>query len=109
MPLTDEFRRQLEKHSPTLNRTAHYNTTMEISRLPPYVIMQYMRFYWRTDTNKKVCEYFVISLVCWQRDDDSSCPFSALLAKLAGNMLKCNPGVFSAGQDLQECSFSSRH
>lgn len=55
----------LEKFSPTLNRTAHYNTTMEISRLPPYILMQYMRFYWRTDTNKKakICKNVHFPLV----------------------------------------------
>ena len=30
-----------------------YNTTSRISRLPPYVLVHMVRFYWRTDTKAK--------------------------------------------------------
>jgi len=77
---------QLEKHSPTLNRTAVYNQSMEVSHLPPYVMMQYMRFYWRTDTNKKakICKNVHFPLVIDLLDylcDEFKTPIKLQLAK----------------------------
>lgn len=44
---------QFEKISPTLGRTCVYNKTGRLSTLPRYLIVQYVRFYWRKDTSKK--------------------------------------------------------
>jgi len=43
----------ISKNSPSLKRDATFNVTAEISRLPPYLAVQFVRFYWRTDTKKK--------------------------------------------------------
>ncbi|PVU96611.1 hypothetical protein BB559_002314 [Furculomyces boomerangus] len=37
----------LKKHSPTLNRDADYTATSAISRLPMYLTLSYLRFYWK--------------------------------------------------------------
>jgi hypothetical protein len=44
---------EISKNSPSLKREATYNVTNEISRLPPYLAVQFVRFYWRKDTKKK--------------------------------------------------------
>jgi len=43
---------QLEKNSPTLNRSAVYDETRRIDRLPAYLATHFVRFYWRRDINK---------------------------------------------------------
>lgn len=43
----------LEKKSPTLGRNALYTKRCTISRLPANLIVQFVRFFWRTDTQKK--------------------------------------------------------
>ena len=43
----------LEKTSPSLGRSALYTTKSRISRLPKYVTTQLVRFYYKTDTQKK--------------------------------------------------------
>lgn len=43
----------VEKTSPTLGREAQYTKTSLISRLPPYLTVQFVRFAWRKDTNKR--------------------------------------------------------
>jgi ubiquitin carboxyl-terminal hydrolase 14 len=46
----------LEKFSPALNRNAVYNKVSKIARLPAYLSVQYLRFYWKAaaKTNAKV-------------------------------------------------------
>ncbi|USW48235.1 Putative Ubiquitin-like domain, papain-like cysteine peptidase superfamily [Septoria linicola] len=44
---------ELEKNSPSLGRTAIYNRQSKISRLPKYMPIHFVRFFWRKDTGKK--------------------------------------------------------
>ncbi|CAE6440976.1 unnamed protein product [Rhizoctonia solani] len=44
---------QIEKHSERLGRTAQYQQTSRISRLPSNLTVHMVRFYWRRDINKK--------------------------------------------------------
>ncbi|KXL42493.1 hypothetical protein M433DRAFT_150127 [Acidomyces richmondensis BFW] len=44
---------KLEKNSPTLGRTATYTRQIRISRLPKYLPIHLVRFFWRKDTQKK--------------------------------------------------------
>ena len=44
---------KLEKHSPTLDRDAIYTKTSRISRLPKYLTVHFVRFFWRRDIRKK--------------------------------------------------------
>lgn len=43
----------LEKHNDTLNANADYQVTKTITRLPKYLTVQFVRFFWRRDTGKK--------------------------------------------------------
>ncbi|CAE7143757.1 unnamed protein product [Rhizoctonia solani] len=43
----------VEKHSERLGRTAQYQKTSRISRLPSNLTVHMVRFYWRRDINKK--------------------------------------------------------
>lgn len=42
-----------EKHSETLDKMAEYRTTSRISRLPRYLPIHFVRFYWKRDVQKK--------------------------------------------------------
>ena len=44
---------KIEKNSPTLSREAKYTRKYRISRLPKYLPVHMMRFFWRRDTQKK--------------------------------------------------------
>lgn len=44
---------KLEKHSPVLGQNAEYVLTKRITRLPKYLTVHFMRFFWRRDTQKK--------------------------------------------------------
>ncbi|GAB7352571.1 hypothetical protein MBLNU459_g2955t1 [Dothideomycetes sp. NU459] len=44
---------QIEKNSPTLGREASYTKSSRISRLPKYLPVHFVRFFWRKDTQKK--------------------------------------------------------
>lgn len=43
----------LEKNCEMLGRNAEYKVTKKITRLPKYLTIQFVRFYWRRDTQKK--------------------------------------------------------
>jgi ubiquitin carboxyl-terminal hydrolase 14 len=43
----------LEKMSPSLGRLAVYNKSYRIKRLPKFLLTQFVRFYWKQDTQKK--------------------------------------------------------
>ncbi|EEH43109.2 ubiquitin-specific protease UBP6 [Paracoccidioides brasiliensis Pb18] len=45
---------KIEKHSPTLDRDAMYTKRSLISRLPKYLTVHFMRFFWKRDIQKKV-------------------------------------------------------
>lgn len=47
--LTDTY----TKKSETLDREAEYKTTLRISRLPKYLPVHFVRFYWKRDVQKK--------------------------------------------------------
>lgn len=44
---------KIEKNSPTLDRDAVYTKTSRISRLPKYLTVHFVRFFWRRDIRKK--------------------------------------------------------
>ncbi|KAK9448871.1 uncharacterized protein V1518DRAFT_416546 [Limtongia smithiae] len=43
----------IEKHSDVLGRDANFQLSKKIDRLPKYLTVHFMRFYWRRDTRKK--------------------------------------------------------
>lgn len=43
----------VEKRSPTLGRDAQYEVKRQLARLPPYLAVQFVRFAYRQDTNKR--------------------------------------------------------
>ncbi|KAL4805827.1 hypothetical protein BDV18DRAFT_13503 [Aspergillus unguis] len=44
---------KLEKHSPTLDRNAVYTKRSRIARLPKYLTVHFVRFFWKRDAQKK--------------------------------------------------------
>ncbi|KAJ5166145.1 Ubiquitin carboxyl-terminal hydrolase 7 [Penicillium canariense] len=44
---------QIEKQSPTLGRNALYTKRSRISRLPKYLAVHFVRFFWKRETQKK--------------------------------------------------------
>ncbi|KAL9072628.1 MAG: hypothetical protein Q9161_003486 [Pseudevernia consocians] len=44
---------KIEKHSPTLHRDAVYTKTSRISRLPKYLTVHFIRFWWKASIRKK--------------------------------------------------------
>ena len=44
---------QIEKHSTTLDRDAIYTKTSKISRLPKYLTVHFVRFFWKREAQKK--------------------------------------------------------
>lgn len=44
---------EINKHSPTLGRTVSYEERSRISRLPRYLAVHFLRFYWRRDVSQK--------------------------------------------------------
>jgi len=51
--LREGSKETLTKMSPSLGRNALYTRTSHIVRLPKYLTIQFMRFFWRTDNNQK--------------------------------------------------------
>ena len=47
------LKEEIEKHSPTLNRDAVYTKTSRISRLPKYLTVHFIRFWWKASIRKK--------------------------------------------------------
>ena len=43
----------IEKHSPTLNRDTLYTKTSRIARLPQYLTVHFVRFFWKREVQKK--------------------------------------------------------
>lgn len=41
---------EVEKHSPSLNRNAKYERKAEISRLPAYLTIQFVRFFFKENS-----------------------------------------------------------
>lgn len=51
--LIEGLKEKIEKHNDNLGRNAQYTLTKKITRLPKYLTVHYMRFFWRRDTMKK--------------------------------------------------------
>ncbi|KAI7908258.1 uncharacterized protein BX663DRAFT_493537 [Cokeromyces recurvatus] len=51
--ILDSLNEQIEKTSPTLNRTATYQRKSRISRLPQYLPVQFVRFFWKAQEQVK--------------------------------------------------------
>ncbi|WFC97872.1 ubiquitinyl hydrolase 1 [Malassezia yamatoensis] len=51
--ILDTLTQKIEKHSEQLGRTALYTEQSRIARLPMYLSVHFVRFYWRRDINKK--------------------------------------------------------
>lgn len=47
------LKEQLEKRSPTLERDAVYTKTSKIARLPKYLTVHFVRFFWKREAQKK--------------------------------------------------------
>lgn len=47
------LKEQMEKKSPTLDRDALYTKTSKISRLPKYLTVHFVRFFWKREAQKK--------------------------------------------------------
>ncbi|KAI8092821.1 uncharacterized protein BX664DRAFT_328230 [Halteromyces radiatus] len=45
--ILESLKEQLEKNSPTLNRTAQYERVSRVTRLPKYLTVQFIRFFWK--------------------------------------------------------------
>ncbi|TYJ58970.1 hypothetical protein B9479_000409 [Cryptococcus floricola] len=51
--IQDSLTQQVEKNSPVLGRNATYTMKSSISKLPEYLTVHMVRFYWRRDIQKK--------------------------------------------------------
>lgn len=51
--LEEALNEKIEKNSPTLNRTAIYSMTSKVSKLPKYLTVSFVRFFWKQDIRKK--------------------------------------------------------
>lgn len=51
--ILDGLEEQIEKNSPTLGRDALYTKRSRISRLPKYLTVHFVRFFWKRETQKK--------------------------------------------------------
>lgn len=51
--ILDSLNEELEKTSPTLNRTAKYQRKSRVSRLPQYLPVQFVRFFWKPQEQVK--------------------------------------------------------
>jgi ubiquitin carboxyl-terminal hydrolase 14 len=51
--ILESLNEELEKNSPTLNRTAKYQRKSRVSRLPQYLPIQFVRFFWKPQEQVK--------------------------------------------------------
>lgn len=58
------LKESIEKQSPLLGRQAVYTKTTRITRLPVYLVVNFVRFFWRQDTQKKAKILRVRFAVC---------------------------------------------
>lgn len=45
--IQDSLKQDIEKHSATLDRTAQYQKISKVSRLPQYLVVHFIRFFWK--------------------------------------------------------------
>ncbi|TID13297.1 hypothetical protein CANINC_004983 [Pichia inconspicua] len=51
--LKNGLKETIEKQSPTLNRNAKYEITRKIEKLPKYLTVHFVRFFWKRESGKK--------------------------------------------------------
>lgn len=51
--IMDGLEEQIEKNSPTLDRNATYTKRSRVARLPRYLAVHFVRFFWKRETQKK--------------------------------------------------------
>lgn len=51
--LKDGLKETIEKYNDTLHSNTEYEVTRKITHLPKYLVVHFMRFYWKRDTQKK--------------------------------------------------------
>lgn len=51
--LVESLHEKIEKRSPTTNVNSVYSVEKQIKKLPQYLTVQYVRFFWKRSTNKK--------------------------------------------------------
>ncbi|KAI8377303.1 hypothetical protein BD560DRAFT_432995 [Blakeslea trispora] len=51
--ILESLNEELEKNSPTLNRTAKYKRASRVTRLPQYLPIQFVRFFWKPQEQVK--------------------------------------------------------
>lgn len=51
--LKNGLKETIEKHNDNLNRNANYEITRKITKLPKYLTIHFVRFYWKRETGKK--------------------------------------------------------
>ncbi|BCR89634.1 ubiquitin-specific protease UBP6 [Aspergillus chevalieri] len=51
--IMDGLEEKIEKNSPTLDRNAIYTKRSRVSRLPKYLTVHFVRFFWKRETQKK--------------------------------------------------------
>ena len=51
--ILESLNEELEKNSPTLNRTAKYQRKSRVTRLPQYLPIQFVRFFWKPQEQVK--------------------------------------------------------
>jgi ubiquitin carboxyl-terminal hydrolase 14 len=54
---------KIEKNSPSLNRTAVYTKTAQITRLPVYLTVSFVRFFWKPEAQVKA-KIMRVRVVC---------------------------------------------
>src|SRR4051812_49356341 len=68
-PSNQALEQKLEKESPSLGRTATYTKALQISRLPQYLVVNFMRFWWKATEQKKAK---ILRVSWWCIDDHMS-------------------------------------
>lgn len=77
--IKDSMTQQLEKHSDTLQRAASYEEKRRIARLPAFLPVHFVRFYWRRDIQKKTK---IMRKVKFPKEWDASALVTPELAEL---------------------------
>lgn len=94
--ILDSFSQKLEKHSDQLQRTAVYDEKRRIARLPEFLPVHFVRFYWRRDINKKTK---IMRKVKFPRELDAS-PF--VTPELAQRLAPVSSRLHAVQKDRDE-------
>ncbi|BGP43280.1 deubiquitinating enzyme [Rhodotorula kratochvilovae] len=93
--LAESMEQDLEKNSPSLGRQAVYHETTRISRLPSYLTVNMVRFYWRREIGKKTKIMRKVKF-----------PFDLDATELVTDDLKKK--ILPVGEKLKECDKDRR-